>query len=103
MNLPITDGSVRIDKISAGENHTCLLDSRTSSLFVCGETRQGQLGLGQRHLPIGQPLKFDGMRHEFIVDVACGQNHTLMVTNLGYVYSTGCNLEGQLGLGNKAS
>ena len=43
------------------------------------------------------------MRCEKIIDIAAGANHTLIVTNAGFVYSTGCNLDGQLGQGNKVS
>ena len=43
---------------------------------------------------------FDNKR---VVDFACGQVHTLAVTEHGEVYSWGCNIYGQLGNGSEAS
>lgn len=34
-----------------------------------------------------------------VVQIACGLNHTVALTNNGELYSWGCNKEGQLGLG----
>lgn len=34
-----------------------------------------------------------------IVDIACGMEHFILLTDLGFVYSCGCNKYGQLGLG----
>lgn len=40
---------VRISKISAGEEHSFFLDTKNWQVFACGESRQGQLGIGRRH------------------------------------------------------
>ena len=39
---------IKIDKISAGQEHSMFLDSSKSLLFGCGETRHGQLGIGKQ-------------------------------------------------------
>ena len=36
-----------------------------------------------------------------MVDVACGNQHSLVLSNLGMVYAFGRNLEGQLGIGSR--
>ena len=38
-----------------------------------------------------------------ITEIACGQSHSLLKTNEGFVYSTGSNLNGELGLGTTES
>lgn len=43
------------------------------------------------------------MSQQQIIDVACGTNHTLLVTYHGDVYATGSNIGGQLGLGHTDS
>ena len=40
------DAKVRIDKISAGKMHSFFLDSSVGRTYACGETKDGQLGMG---------------------------------------------------------
>lgn len=71
------------------------------NLFVFGDNDSGQLGTGTRD-PQLQPVQLT-LISETVADVACGIFHTLILTEKGRVYSTGGNLYGQLGLGNKRS
>jgi len=38
------------------------------------------------------------LRDKRIVQIACGQNHSMVLTDKGYLYSWGRGFEGQLGL-----
>jgi hypothetical protein len=40
------------------------------------------------------------LQHHRIVQLACGSEHTLLVLSDGSIIGTGCNLNGQLGLGH---
>lgn len=65
-------------------------------MFGAGE--YGQLGTGRmdrENIPV--QIKFSSR----IRKVACGQNHTLALTEAGKIYGTGGNLSGQLGIGTK--
>ena len=57
IEFPGADGnrSVRISKISAGEEHSFFLDTKSWQVYACGESRQGQLGIGRRHEVIVAP------------------------------------------------
>uniref|UniRef100_A0A1A9W4J8 RCC1-like domain-containing protein n=1 Tax=Glossina brevipalpis TaxID=37001 RepID=A0A1A9W4J8_9MUSC len=65
--------------------------------LVCGQGDVGQLGLGD------DPSKFERKRPalvldvSYVVDVAAGGMHNLLLTLEGQVYSFGCNDEGALG------
>ena len=68
---------LRINKVSAGQEHTFFLDTKHWQVFACGESRQGQLGIGRRHEVIVTPLRIDALTNERIVEVSAGDSHTL--------------------------
>lgn len=43
------DESLTIDKLSAGQEHSFFLDTKSWQVYACGEARQGQLGIGFCH------------------------------------------------------
>ncbi|KAG0196390.1 hypothetical protein BGX28_010214 [Mortierella sp. GBA30] len=86
-------------------------------LMAWGNNRQGQLGILERasgHPPwtekelrakFSEPTRVLIVRHgdqseeqkAEIVDMTCGQNHSLVLFSDGIVYASGCNKYGQLG------
>lgn len=70
-------------------------------VFVMGANEKGQLGLGpgQRVFTIAQsPRRNDWISdEEDIVDIACGNNHCLALTDDNRVMSWGSNDHGALG------
>jgi len=46
------------------------------------------------------PQKITALKGKRVVDIACGQQHSLAVTDNGEVYGWGLNVFGQLGLGD---
>lgn len=119
-------------KVRAGLRHVLLLvreqsnsDTRTM-LIGWGSNRQGQLGVLTRQHDGGNeaPLTDKELRGKFmeptlimiprdssdpttpvpeITDMACGQNHSLVLLSDGSVYSSGLNKYGQLGPMNPSS
>lgn len=69
-------------------------------LFVWGSNSSGQCGLendSSAVYPVPKLVK--SLATKQIVQIACGQFHSLALTNSGELYSFGSNLHGQLGLG----
>ena len=75
------------------------LDVNTATVFCWGHTEYGQLGIASRDScdTIDEPVELSMFRTELITSVACGEDHTLFVTQNGGVYSCGKNEDGQLG------
>lgn len=69
-------------------------------LFVWGSNSSGQCGLENDSSAVyPMPKLVKSLATKQIIQVACGQFHSLALTNSGEIYSFGQNLHGQLGLG----
>lgn len=67
-------------------------------MFAWGSTVHGELGLGGiEDEQILAPRLLEWVAADVVVEVACGDNHTLLLTKDGKVYSCGNNDYGQLG------
>jgi E3 ubiquitin-protein ligase HERC4 len=69
-------------------------------LFVWGSNSSGQCGLeNDSSVNYPQPKLVKSLATKQIVQISCGQFHSLALTNTGEIYAFGSNLHGQLGLG----
>ena len=91
--------------MSAGANHSAFL-AEDDRLFTCGWNMYGQLGNGKT-LPEEEGewtpvhiLPPTGVQPERVV---CGGNFTLVVARSGQLLSVGCNADGELGQGGRAT
>ncbi|XP_006072374.4 X-linked retinitis pigmentosa GTPase regulator isoform X2 [Bubalus bubalis] len=84
--------------LSCGDEHTAITTGN-NKLFMFGSNNWGQLGLGSK-AAVNKPTCVKALKPEKVKFVACGRNHTLILTGGGQVYATGGNNEGQLGLGD---
>ena len=85
-----------ISKISAGGEFS-LFQNNKGEIFSCGHNHQGQCGLGHfNHPQITPSLIPDAPSN--IVQLICGDGHSLFLDSEGNVYSVGYNEFGQLGL-----
>ncbi|XP_068612902.1 probable E3 ubiquitin-protein ligase HERC6 [Brachionichthys hirsutus] len=89
-------------RLACGQDHSLALCG-SGKVFSWGASEDGQLGRPPhqilsastcRQVPIPLPLK--------VIQVACGNSHSLILTKGGDVLSWGLNSHGQLGLGKKA-
>ena len=95
------DFSARMVIVSAGWSHSALLDS-DGELWMSGNGKHGQLGTGGRGAklpPTRVPKKrFGGARVKM---AACGNFHTLVLTEAGSVWAFGLGCYGRLGTGDE--
>jgi alpha-tubulin suppressor-like RCC1 family protein len=83
--------------IRCGNNYT-ILYKHDGNLIGFGNNMHGQLGMSKTYATINKPKKI--LQDKNIIDIQCGNYHTIYVTTDGYVYGTGNNCMGQLGFGD---
>jgi len=99
-----------IVRLACGDSHSLTVD-RDGRLFCWGANSCGQLGItnpddprirkdpdGIPHLPT--PALLEALADQRVVDIACGEAHSLAVSASGNLYSWGACSCGQLGLGS---
>ena len=90
---------ISIIDIKCGGEHSLFLSSN-NHLYACGHGYLGQLGFGNNK-NINSPLIVQSLGNKIIIEIAAGWSHSLVLTNEGNIYSTGCNKYGELGIGKK--
>lgn len=95
-------------RVACGKYHTAVL-SAEGAVFTFGAGMCGQLGrdswqLGDNSAPHWQPDRVvfpsgDLIPPTYIVQVVCGHEHTLCLTDSGQAFSFGCGSHGQLAQG----
>eukprot|EP00299_Pterocystis_sp_00344_P015996 c8002_g1_i4.p1 GENE.c8002_g1_i4~~c8002_g1_i4.p1 ORF type:complete len:245 (+),score=48.93 c8002_g1_i4:636-1370(+) len=89
---------LKIVTAACGHFHSVLLDKQ-GKVYTAGFNFYGQLGLGNTS-PNTQIGVIPSLARENMVMAAAGAHHTLLLTENGEVFSFGCNLNGELGLGS---
>ncbi len=104
--VDITD----VISVACGSSHTMIIQgtesngilSSTGTLLGAGSNSSGQLGIGSFSSPINvftsHTTPMTGVSH-----VACGSNHTIILSSTGTLSGTGDNSSGQLGIGSISS
>jgi hypothetical protein len=92
-----TLNSFTITAIACGREHTVFL-TNDGKVYSCGRNDYGQLGRTvDTTNPSSVPSIIPTLNSFTISAIACGEYHTVFLTNDGKVYSCGRNLYGQLG------
>eukprot|EP01084_Bolivina_argentea_P123208 218345_1 len=84
-----------IINIQCGDNFSLFLDIN-GFVYACGSNQYGQLGMG---IDIKQQFdikKIDGLSD--IIDIKCGDQHTLCLNTKGILFGFGYNVNGQLSI-----
>ncbi|XP_019887375.1 probable E3 ubiquitin-protein ligase HERC4 isoform X1 [Ooceraea biroi] len=85
--------------VACGFCHTLGINE-WGQLFSWGSNGKGQLGLNSTDSIERVPHMIKTLATKTVVQVACGVEHSVALTNDGEVYSWGSNMDGQLGLGS---
>ncbi|KAL4249963.1 Protein RCC2 [Abortiporus biennis] len=112
VNGPKLDGvKLKVVKAAAGINFSIVVTD-TGRVFSFGSAEKGQLGHGKtgEHIVTGGKTVFDaewdpipvkGLDDKKIVEIACGQQHSIALDDTGNVWVWGYNGYCRLGLGNQ--
>ena len=92
----LRDKDVR--KFACGARH-CIALGSDGTVYSWGYGGDGQLGHGDFQIQT-MPTVVKALQAEGVIDVSCGEKHSLALTSGGDVYSWGDGSLGQLGLGD---
>lgn len=90
----------KITSVSAAENHS-LAATRDGKVYAWGSNRFGQLGYNSNSVGKDDrfiPRKVDELKRMFVVKVASGLRHSVVLCEDGKVFTFGDNSSGQLGI-----
>eukprot|EP00884_Botryococcus_braunii_P023346 jgi/Botrbrau1/9696/Bobra.0201s0026.1 len=90
----------QVRALACGAEHTVAVTP--NSVISWGGNAEGQCGHGENAERIWTPPRMiKSLTGTHVVQVVCGQSHTLCVTAISQVYAWGCNWDGQLGLADR--
>lgn len=91
---------IPVRQVACGQEHTALV-TEGGHIYTWGDGRNGQLGHLHKDAARQVPQQVVRPDNVFFVQVACGRDHTVAVTDTGTVYSWGHGKSGQLGHGDR--
>mmetsp|Transcript_34656 Transcript_34656/g.53034 ORF Transcript_34656/g.53034 Transcript_34656/m.53034 type:complete len:151 (+) Transcript_34656:6645-7097(+) len=98
---------IKVQNVACGGLHTLVI-TKTNILYCWGSTEGGQLGIPFSRIAVlvrGEenavkiPQKIESMVGLNVVQIACGETHSLCLTKEGQIWGWGLSMYGQLGLG----
>ncbi|XP_069802363.1 X-linked retinitis pigmentosa GTPase regulator-like [Dendropsophus ebraccatus] len=95
--IPGISGKVKM--VSCGGGHTVAVTDKEVYTFGLGQF--GQLGHDTSIFETNTPKVVDALKLQKIRYVACGENHTAVITDKGLLYTFGDGRYGKLGLGEE--
>ncbi|KAL4461583.1 hypothetical protein ABPG74_016207 [Tetrahymena malaccensis] len=88
----------KIINVFSGSNHSFFI-TKQNELFSFGSGLYGQLGQGKCENSIIPNKVLYHEKDQKIIKIACGETHSLLLSEQGQVFACGENQRGQLGLG----
>eukprot|EP00743_Colponemidia_sp_Colp-15_P007507 GILK01008114.1.p1 GENE.GILK01008114.1~~GILK01008114.1.p1 ORF type:complete len:750 (-),score=75.21 GILK01008114.1:177-2426(-) len=92
---------VNVLQVAVGDSHTILCDDE-GFVYTCGSGKNGRLGHGTDANEL-TPKKIQWLEDQdiFVMRVAAGAKHNLILADTGIMYSFGCGRWGRLGIGSE--
>ncbi|XP_043847779.1 X-linked retinitis pigmentosa GTPase regulator isoform X3 [Dromiciops gliroides] len=89
----------KVNQVACGGGHTVALTEEEVYTFGLGQF--GQLGLGTFIFETPEPKVIKHLQNQKIHYIACGENHTALISDTGHMYTFGDGRHGKLGLGQE--
>ncbi|XP_016288852.2 X-linked retinitis pigmentosa GTPase regulator isoform X5 [Monodelphis domestica] len=89
----------KVNQVACGGGHTVALTEEEVYTFGLGQF--GQLGLGTFIFETSEPKVVKHLQNQKIQYIACGENHTALISDTGHMYTFGDGRHGKLGLGQE--
>ncbi|KAF1770198.1 hypothetical protein GCK72_002016 [Caenorhabditis remanei] len=91
--------AIPIIRVLAGARH-CVAISASGAVFTWGQNNSGELGMDdlKPQTSVHHVHQMDGLG---VVEAACGDTHTILLTHCGRTFSFGSDALGQCGFGKK--
>ncbi|XP_072471278.1 X-linked retinitis pigmentosa GTPase regulator isoform X5 [Notamacropus eugenii] len=89
----------KVKQVACGGGHTVALTEEEVYTFGLGQF--GQLGLGTFIFETSEPKIIKHLQNRKIHYIACGENHTALISDTGHMYTFGDGRHGKLGLGQE--
>lgn len=88
--------------VACGAHHSAVL-SDTGYLWTWGDNRSGQLGVENLSFSCNPIIlsTLPELRNQVIIDVSCGDKHTVFLSKKGKLFGMGDNTDNQLGINQK--
>ncbi|XP_041115027.1 retinitis pigmentosa GTPase regulator b isoform X2 [Polyodon spathula] len=91
--------SAQVTRVACGGGHTVALTD--DDVYTFGLGQFGQLGHGTFTFEAALPKAVEQFRKRKVSHIACGENHTAVITDNGLLYTFGDGRHGKLGLGDE--
>ena len=88
----------RVTQISCGYEYVFAVQNN-KIVYSWGRNTHGQCGIGSVSNFVEEPHLITFFDSNVMKEIACGENHTLVLDDKGDLYSCGCSYGGKLGLG----
>ncbi|CAI5655741.1 unnamed protein product [Oreochromis niloticus] len=88
-----------VTRVCCGGEHTVVLTEK--NVYTFGRGQYGQLGHGTFLFEVHLPKALQHFCNSKVRHIACGENHTAVVTDNGLLYTFGDGRHGKLGLGEE--
>lgn len=95
-NIKIDDYTPYVTKISCGHKHSAIV-TEDGKVWTFGAGIFGALGQGYNFTDQWWPTQVTALKDEFVIDVKCGQHHTVVLTDKGEIWTWGMSRHGQCG------
>jgi len=95
-HVKIEDYVPCVTKVACGHKHSAIL-TEDGKVWCFGAGVFGALGQGHNFTDQWWPTQVTALKDEFVIDLKCGQHHTVALTDKGEVWTWGMSRHGQCG------